>query len=313
MQWVEAIVHTTTKGSDLVSDLLMRCGAMGTQVLDRADAEAIDHEKKSWELFDENIVCKMPEDVQVKGWFSQDDRHNLDTLSEQLAALKTQPEDIALGKLSLEIATVADDDWAESWKRYYKPFRVGRRLVVRPTWEPYREEEGDIVIEMDPGMAFGTGTHETTNMCLILLEKYTEKGMRVMDIGTGSGILAIAAAKLGAGKVLALDINPDAVRIAHENIARNGVQESTRAVRGDMVRDEAMACDLVAANIVAGAVCVLAEPVKKFLNQGGYFICSGIIGEREQDVLVSLADAGYTVIDRLTQGEWVALCARREQ
>jgi ribosomal protein L11 methyltransferase len=313
MQWVEAIVHTTTEGSDLVSDLLMRCGAMGTQVLDRADAEAIGREKKNWELFDANIVRRMPEDVQVKGWFAQDDRHNLDTLAEQLAALKTQPGDTTLGRLSLEIATVADDDWAESWKRYYKPFRIGRHLIVKPTWEPYREEEGDIVIEMDPGMAFGTGTHETTNMCLVLLEKYTEKGMRVMDVGTGSGILAIAAAKLGAGKVLALDINPDAVRTAHENIARNGVRENTRVARSDMVRDEAMECDLVAANIVAGAVCVLAEPIKEFLKRGGYFICSGIIVELEQDVLVSLADAGYTVIDRLTQGEWVALCARREQ
>ncbi len=313
MQWVEAIVHTTTKGSDLVSDLLMRCGAMGTQVMDRADVEAAKQENTAWELFDANMMRKMPEDVLVKGWFAEDDRHNLDTLAEQLAALKTQPEDIALGKLSLEVATVADDDWAESWKRYYKPFRVGRHLIVKPTWEPYRDEDGDIVIEMDPGMAFGTGTHETTNMCLILLEKYMVNGMRVMDIGTGSGILAIAAAKLGADKVLAVDVSPDAVKVAQENIARNGVQGNTRAAKGDMVRDEAMECDLVAANIVAGAICVLAEPIKKFLHPGGYFICSGIIAEREKDVLTALKDSGYAVLDRLVQGEWVALCARREQ
>ena len=313
MEWVEVIVHTTTKGSDLVSELLMRCGAMGTQVLDRADTQDAKQDNEDWELFDENIVQKMPEDVQVKGWFSHDDRHNLDTLAEQLAALKTQPGDIVLGTLSLEIASVADDDWAESWKQYYKPFRVGRHLIVKPTWEPYRMENGDIVIEMDPGMAFGTGTHETTNMCLILLEKYMVKGMHVMDVGTGSGILAIAAARLGADKVLAVDVNLDAVRIANENIARNGVQEITRAAKGDMVRDEAMPCDLVVANIVAGAISVLAEPIKKFLSADGYFICSGIIGEREHDVLVSLTDAGYNVIERLTQGEWVALCARREQ
>lgn len=313
MQWVEAIVHTTSKGSDLVSDLLMRCGAMGTQVLDRADVEAAKQENTDWELFDANMIRKMPEDVLVKGWFAEDDRHNLDTLAEQLAALKTQPEDITLGKLTLEVATVADDDWAESWKRYYKPFRVGHRLVVKPTWEPYREEDGDIVIEMDPGMAFGTGTHETTNMCLTLLEKYMAKHMRVMDVGTGSGILAIAAAKLGADKVLAVDVNLDSVKVAQENIARNGVQRITRAAKGDMVRDEAMECDLLVANIVAGAICVLAEPIKKFLNPGGYFICSGIIAEREGDVLIALAEAKYTVVDRLVQGEWVALCARREK
>ena len=311
MQWIETVVHTTTAGSDLVSDLLVRCGALGTQVLDRKDVEKADLDKNAWELFDESITGNMPKDVQVKGWFSQEDRKKLDGLEQMLKDLEKQSPGIKLGQLSVEISAVADDDWAENWKRYYKPFRIGKRLIVKPTWEPYEPESRDLVIEMDPGMAFGTGTHETTNMCMILLEEYLEKGMRVMDVGTGSGILAIAAAKLGASEVLALDIDPDAVKVAQENIQRNGVEKSTRAVKGDMVRGEAIDCDLVVANIVAGAISVLAEPVKRYLREGGYFVCSGIIKEREQDVLDSFAETNYAVIDRQEQGEWVALCARR--
>ena len=313
MEWIETVVHTTTEGSDLISDLLMRLGAMGTQVTDRADVAAAKQAQENWELMDETMVRKMPEDVLVTGWFSQDEREKMTTLKDQLTDLREKSEGIDLGTLEAEIKIAADDDWAEGWKRYYKPFRIGSHLLVKPTWEAYRAEEGDVIIELDPGMAFGTGTHETTNMCMILLEKYMTKEMRVMDIGTGSGILAIAAAKLGAQAVLAVDIDPDAVKVANENIARNGVSDTVTAVQGDMVRSEAIPCDLAVANIVAGAVSVLAEPLKKYLQPGGWLLCSGIIKEREQDVLISLLDAGYAIVERLTQGEWVALCARREK
>ncbi|HPF88692.1 MAG TPA: 50S ribosomal protein L11 methyltransferase [Candidatus Limiplasma sp.] len=162
-------------------------------------------------------------------------------------------------------------------------------------------------------MAFGTGTHETTNMCMLLLEKHMHAGMRVMDVGTGSGILAIAAAKLGAQDVLAVDIDPDAVKVANENIERNHVNGHVRAVQGDLVKSEAMECDLAVANIIADAICALAAPMRRHLVRGGALICSGIIREREQDVLDALKNAGYTVVDRITQGEWVALCAKGEK
>ena len=299
-------------GSDLVSDLLMRCGALGTQVLDRKDAEAANQEETAWELLDETMVREMPEDVLVKGWFSQEDRQNLELLEARLAALKTQSVDIDMGTLAIEISTAADEDWTENWKRYYKPFRIGSRLIVKPTWESYQPKGGDIVIELDPGMAFGTGMHETTNMCMILLEKYMQKGMCVMDVGTGSGILAIAAAKLGAEKVLAVDIDPDAVKVANENIERNDMQENTHAELGDLVRMKAMECDLAVANIVTDAVCTLALLLKQYLKSGGYFICSGIIKEREQDVLKSLKDAGLYHRGPYNAGRMdSAVCQRR--
>lgn len=310
MQWCEAIVHTTAEGADLVSDLLMRLGAAGTEIVDRGDVPDPDKPGVYWELYDQKLLESMPEDVLVKGWFQRDEQTNetLQSVRQELSRLNGFGLD--MGTLAMEMQNVADEDWSEVWKQYYKPFRVGARLVVKPTWESYTAKPDDLVIELDPGMAFGTGTHETTNMCMQLLEKHLTNGMRVMDVGTGSGILAIAAAKLGATDVLAIDIDPDAVKVAKENVALNGAGEHVRVVAGDLVKSESMPCELAVANIVADAICMLAAPLTRHLVRNGLLICSGIIREREQDVLAAAQEAGYAVIDRLTKGEWVALALR---
>ena len=314
MQWCEAVVHTTTEGSDLVSELLMRLGAMGTEIIDRADVPDPDKPGVYWELYDKKLLENMPEDVLVKGWFAQDE-HTHDVLGnvrQQLSELKQGGFGLDFGTLALDMQNVADEDWSENWKKYYKPFRIGSHLVVKPTWEAYTPVEGDLVIELDPGMAFGTGTHETTNMCMQLLEKHLASGLRVMDVGTGSGILAIAAARLGATDILAIDIDPDAVKVAKENVALNGVEKQVRVVVGDLCKSEAMPCELAVANIVADAICMLAGPLTRHLVKDGLLICSGIIRERERDVLAAAKEAGYTVYDRIEKGEWVALCLRNE-
>ena len=315
MQWCEAIVHTNTPGSDVVSDLLMRFGATGTEIVDRADVPDPNQPGVYWELYDPAMLAAMPEDVLVKGWFAQDE-HTHDLLADiraQLVLLASENGSAAYGTLAMEMVNVADEDWSENWKKYYKPFRVGKRLVVKPSWEPFKPQPEDIVVELDPGMAFGTGTHETTFMCLELLQKHLQPDARVMDVGTGSGILAIAAAKLGAQSVLAVDIDPDAVKVANENIHHNGVQAAVRAVQGDLVKGETMPCDLAVANIVADAICMLCQPLTRHLRQGGLLICSGIIREREADVLAAVTAAGYAMVERLTKGEWVALCLRNEE
>lgn len=314
MQWCEAIVHTTTEGSDIVSDMMMRFGATGTEIVDRADVPDPNQPGVYWELYDQKMLDAMPEDVLVKGWFEQNEHTHdvLANLRSQLVVLAAQGEGLDFGALTVDINSVADEDWAENWKKYYKPFRIGSHLVVKPTWEAYAVTSGDIVVELDPGMAFGTGTHETTNMCMELLEKHLQPGIRMMDVGTGSGILAIAAAKLGAQDILAVDIDPGAVKVAQENVLHNGVEKQVRVVQGDLVKSEAMPCELAVANIVADAICMLCGPMTKHLVPGGLLICSGIIKEREQDVLEAVAAAGYTVIDRLTKGEWVALCLHSE-
>lgn len=312
MQWCEAMVHTTTEGSDIVSEALMRLGAAGTEIVDRSDVPDPTKPGVYWELYDPKLTESMPEDVLVKGWFEQNEHTHdvLQAVRQRLAELSREDFGIVMGSLALEMQSVADEDWSENWKKYYKPFRIGTHLVVKPTWEPYAPEPDDLIIELDPGMAFGTGTHETTNMCMQLLEKHLSDGMRVMDVGTGSGILAIAAAKLGAKDVLAIDIDPDAVKVARENVVLNKVDGRVRVVKGDLVKGEAMPCELAVANIVADAICMLAGPLTRHLVRGGLLICSGIIREREQDVLAAAKAAGYQVADRLEKGEWVALCLK---
>lgn len=307
-------MHTTTEGSDIVSEALIRLGAAGTEIVDRADVPDPTKPGVYWELYDPGMLEGMPEDVLVKGWFEQNEHTHdvIRSVRQRLSELSRKDIGINMGALSLEMRSVADEDWSENWKKYYKPFRVGTRLLVKPTWEPYVPDEGDLIIELDPGMAFGTGTHETTNMCMRLLEKHLAEGMRVMDVGTGSGILAIAAAKLGAGEVLAIDIDPDAVKVAGENVALNKEQARVRVAAGDLVSGAAMPCDLAVANIVADAICMLAGPLTRHLTRGGLLVCSGIIREREPDVLDAARAAGYRVADRLEQGEWVALCLRNE-
>lgn len=314
MEWCEAVVHTTTEGSDMVGELLMRLGATGTEIVDRADVPDPDKPGVYWELYDKKLLESMPEDVLVKGWFARDEKIGdvLSDIRRELESLKQMAAGIEMGTLRLESQDVKDEDWAENWKKNYKPFRVGSRLVVKPTWETYAAQPGDMVIELDPGMAFGTGTHETTNMCLRLLEKQLSGDSEVMDVGTGSGILAIAAARLGAKDVLAIDVDPDAVKVAKENVALNHVEDRVRVIVGDLVKSEAMPCDLAVANIVADAICMLAAPLTRHLRKGGLFICSGIIREREADVQEAAKAAGYTPVERLTDGEWVALCLRNE-
>lgn len=313
MKWVEAVVHTTTIGSDLISEELMMLGATGTEIIDRADVPDPRKAGVYWELYDPKMLEEMPEDVLVKGWFELNEQTPdvISNVKQRLSELKND-EFIDFGTLELEMQNVADEDWSENWKKYYKPFRIGSHLVVKPTWEPYEAQPDDLIIELDPGMAFGTGTHETTNMCMQLLEKHLQDGMRVMDVGTGSGILAIAAARLGAKDILAIDIDPSAVKVAIENVELNGVKDQVRVVVGDLCKSEAMPCDLAVANIVADAICMLAGPLTRHLEKDRLLICSGIIREREQDVMNAATEAGYTLFDRIEKGEWVALALKNE-
>ncbi len=313
MEWMEVAVHTTTQGADTVSMLLMQNGAAGTAIEDRADVPDPSKPHGYWELIDQSLIDSMPEDVLVKGWLPVDERlyDSVSTLKQQLASLPGLNPGVTLGSLALDTRQVDEQDWAECWKKFYKPFRAGRTLVVKPTWESYAPFPGDKVIEIDPGMAFGTGTHETTGLCLAMLETYVKPGARVMDVGTGSGILAIAAGMLEAAQVLAVDIDPVAVKVAGENVRQNGLEQKVRVLRGDLVKDvREEPFDLCVANILADVICFLAKPVKEKLKNGGVFLCSGIIREREKDVLDTLAESGYAVVEKQYRGEWVAIAAR---
>ena len=306
MDWIEITISTNTEGADIVSEALLRQGAVGTQIIDRADVPDPSKPNGFWELIDPKMIDEMPEDVQVKAWFE-----SVEALRGLENCLKALPEltGMDLGTLAVSQQGVQEQDWSECWKQYYKPFRAGQHLVIKPSWENWNAAPGDLIIELDPGMAFGTGTHETTAMCVEMIEKHYHGG-KVLDVGTGSGILAIAAARLGADSVLGVDIDPMAVRVAQENVEKNGLSREIDIRQGDLVAGlDNVQCQFAVANILADVIALLAAPLKAHLTANATFVCSGILKEREQDVVDVLTRNGYRLFDRMQKGDWVALAA----
>ena len=297
MDWIEVIVHTTTPASDLVTETLINSGAQGTMVEDRADVPDPTKPNGYWEIIDPHMIDAMPEDVLVHAWFEPDasfpDR--LQGLKTRYAQLLNTDLGMDPGSLSVETRNVKDQDWNEVWKQFYKPFRAGTRLVVKPTWEAYEAR---------------SGTHETTGMCLALLETVVTPGSRVIDVGTGSGILAIGAGLLGATDVLAVDIDPTAVKVAKENIEHNHMEKTVRPVVGNLLDGMDDTCDICVANIIADVIISFAAPLLTHIRPGGTFICSGIIREREEDVRTALLSAGYSILRTEHRGEWTAFLSQ---
>ena len=213
--------------------------------------------------------------------------------------------------VAVEKRIIPDENWAENWKQSYHALRAGKHLVIKPSWEEYAPRDGDHIIEMDPGMAFGSGYHDTTRLCLTLLEKYLRSGQRVIDVGTGSGILALGAAFSGAGSVLAIDIDPDAVRVARENVAHHGLSDKIQVLEGDLLSRVSETCDVCIANIIADIIVSSAVQLRDHIVPGGLFICSGIILERSDEIRSVLLAAEYEIVEQLSTEEWTAFCVRR--
>ncbi|MBA1337154.1 MAG: Ribosomal protein L11 methyltransferase [Firmicutes bacterium] len=309
MRWMELAVTTNNDGMDLVSNLLYEAGIMGVVIEDPADIKDLFQDRESWDYVDPGLIKADSGEVTVKGYLPFDDtlHDRIEMIMEELQILKEG--NAHLGCLSLETGEVEEDDWAESWKKYYKPIKIGQNIIIKPSWEMYVESQGDIVIDLDPGMAFGTGTHESTSLCIELLEKYVKPGHRVLDIGCGSGILAITAAKLGAGEVEAYDIQELAVRIAADNVKRNNVSDVVKVDRGNLFDRVAGDADIIVANIVADVIIKMSESVEKYLKPGGVFIVSGIIRERMDEVAEVLESKDMMIIEKLLLNGWGALAA----
>ena len=211
----------------------------------------------------------------------------------------------------IDLGQINEDDWATSWKKYYYPTKISKRLVVCPSWETYSPDPGEVVLTMDPGMAFGTGTHDTTKLCLQMLEDSITPETVQLDIGTGSGILAVASLLLGAKSAVGVDIDEVAVRVAKENAAANGISDRATFHAGDLAEKVSGKFNLVTANIVADVIMRLIPDLDRFLTDDGLFLASGIIDTREQEVLDALTAAGYRLVRREESGGWVAFLAQR--
>lgn len=311
--WMQVKVLTTTAGADLVSEILLEAGSEGTMIEDRNDVFENQRPEGQWDIIDPAIADRIGEDVKVTGYYPIDENRNnvISSIASALGRLQALTPDVDLGKLEMQVQGFENEDWSESWKKSFKPIRLGNHIVICPGWLEYEKQPDDKVIEIDPGMAFGTGTHETTGMCAALIEKYVQPGQRVIDIGTGSGILAIVAAHMGAKEVLATDLDAVAVRVAAENAALNGFGDKIDCRCGDLLDVVDVSGDVVIANIIADVILMLAKPVRERIVPNGVFICSGIAIDRREDVRRALLENDYEILDEPVKGEWAAFAARK--
>lgn len=309
--WIEVTIKTTTEAVEPITNILYEQGAGGAVIEDPKDFLFQKKNELDWDYVEEEVFKKNEEDdVLIKTYVSEEKNvmEFVEIIKQKVLGLRDFGIDIGEGSVSLD--QVNEADWANAWKAYYKLTKVGQKVVVKPTWEDYNMQEGDLIIELDPGMAFGTGTHETTSMCIRELEKYVNKDSKVFDIGCGSGILAIAAAKLGAKEVVAVDLDEVAVKVAKENVIENKVEENVSVMHGnltDVIKDKA---DVIVANIIADIIKILAKDVQNFMKEDAIFISSGIILDKVEEVKESLVENGFEIVEVQKLGEWSAIVSK---
>jgi ribosomal protein L11 methyltransferase len=306
MQWIE--IKVTFDGDpqgvivDLIADAFYDLDVKGV-VVDDPLLEPVD----SWAP---DAVAR-PQKPAVTGYLPADDRleGRRQDLEQSLSRLGGQQG----FTYDVRYHAVAEEDWAESWKAFFWPQKITERIVVKPTWREYTAGPEELIIEIDPGMAFGTGTHPTTALCVRLLEKYLQPGLSVLDVGTGSGILLIAAAKLGAKEMTGIDLDPMAVDVARRNLLQNRIAPAAfELICGHLTEDIVRTYDVVVANILAEVIIDLLDHGVPVARPGGLFICSGIIEAYQDRVAAKMAAGGIDIVDVLKEGDWVAFAGRRE-
>ncbi|MFC0188131.1 50S ribosomal protein L11 methyltransferase [Fictibacillus aquaticus] len=311
MKWSEISIHTTQEAVEPVSNILHEAGASGVVIEDVADLM-----KERNSVFGE-IYHLNPNDYPAEGVILKAYLPVNSFLGETVEEIKQAVNnlitfDIDLGANMVSISEVNEEEWATAWKKYYKPVKVSEKITITPTWEDYSPVSSDeLIIELDPGMAFGTGTHPTTVMSLQALEKYLKTEDKVADVGTGSGVLSIAAALLGASSVDAFDLDEVAVNSARLNIKLNKVQQTAHAKQNDLLKGVEGPYDVVVANILAEIILRFTDDAANVLKPGGYFITSGIIQGKKQDVKDDMARAGFTIVEVLEMEDWVAIISRK--
>ena len=307
--WIEVRVITKSEALEPISGILYGLDCKGVAIEDPEDILGREQGPLTWDFADINVLEHKGKFAVVKGYFSEED--NIDEIiayiNEKVEKIKALGIDVGEGKVEFE--KMYEEDWANNWKKYYKPSKVGEKIVVKPIWEEYEAKDEELVVELDPGMAFGTGEHETTRMCIQALEKYVQKDSTVFDVGCGSGILAIAAAKLGAKLAVGVDLDPVAVESAKENVGFNNI-DNIEILHGNLIEVIDGKADIVVANIIAEIICILTEDVSRVIKPNGYFITSGIIHDRVEMVTNKLEECGFEVVKVNKDGEWNCIIAK---
>jgi ribosomal protein L11 methyltransferase len=311
VKWSEISIHTTNEAIEPISNILHEAGASGVVIEDPFEL-AKEREDQFGEIYqldpqdypDEGVIIKAY--IHVNSFLAE----TVEGIKEAINSLTSHNIDI--GKNKVSIIEVNEEDWATAWKKYYHPVKISERFTIVPTWEEYTPVNSDeLIIELDPGMAFGTGTHPTTVMCIQALERTVKKGDTIIDVGTGSGVLSIAGAMLGAQRISALDLDEVAVTTAKMNIELNHVHEIVEVSQNNLLEGIVEPVDGIVANILAEVIVRFTDDAAKIVKKDGFFIASGIIQQKKQEVKDSLTKAGFEITETLLMEDWVALIAKK--
>lgn len=309
MKWCEISIQTTHEATEIIAEIFSDLGAGGVVI---EDPELVNDYITSgkWDYTDIPIATET-EVVTEKAYLPVNGEleGRLQTFRQEVKALEGRGVSVAPGIITT--CELEDEDWSDTWKQYFHTEKPGDRVVIKPTWETYEAKDDEVVIELDPGAAFGTGTHATTSMCIKQLEKLVEPGMTVFDVGTGSGILSIIAAKLGAKDIQAVDYDDSVIKIVEENLAQNHVEDIVSVAQSDLMQNVHGKAKLVIANIIADIIIRLFDQLDEHLEEGGTLLTSGIIEDRIEDVLVAAEAHGYAVAERLENKGWACITFKR--
>lgn len=310
MNWNEISISTTTDATEIISNIFIEIGSKGVLIEDPSDFYFQEKDTLAWDYIEEEVFDYGHEDVKIIAYFSQEEN-----IEEKISDLKKRLDNIGdvgvdLGSLEISKKIVAQENWENEWKKYFKTIKVSDSIVIKPTWEEYTKKENEKIIDIDPGMAFGTGTHETTRMCIKAIEKYIKQNDILIDIGCGSGILSIAGAHLGAKNVIGVDLDKLAVKISKENVELNGYKDVIDIRYGDLTDVITEKADIIVANIIADAIVMLSKGVSNFMNDDAYFISSGIINDKKNYVQENLIKNGFEILEINNEGEWNCIVAK---
>ncbi len=316
MDWIETAIYTTTQGIEAVTGRLLGLGIDGFVIRDAQDFEDFLEDKDgNWDYIDDDLMGLKDCETTVTVYIPNDANapELVSAIRAELNALKQSDEQSEFGRLECELKNIREEDWANNWKQYFKPLCVGEKLLIKPSWESVSENETRRILEIDPAASFGTGQHNTTQLCLELLEQNISQGDSLLDLGCGSGILSIAAILLGAQKATAVDIDENSVKIAAENAQKNNIPSgSYTALAGNIITDKALAekigtgFDVVCANIVADVLIAMSGLFAGFLKKGGKLVVSGIIEPRRDEVLEKIQSSGFELVQTRQKDDWVA-------
>lgn len=322
MNWTEVSIYTTTNGIEIINGALIRLGINDAVIEDASVFDDFLHnDTLNWDYYDEELAKMKDSESCIKVYLADNNQGKelLKKIYEFTENLKGEYEDVDLGRLEIATAALNDEDWANNWKQYFKPFTVSDKIIIKPSWEELAEQEGGkIVLEIDPGMSFGTGQHHTTRLCIEQIIKHIEKDTEVLDMGCGSGILSVASILLGARKVTGVDIDENSVRISKENASLNNIREEDFTVLcGDVTVDEKLQAaigfnkyDMIAVNIIAQIIMGMSFTFPKFLKKGGLVIASGIITKYVDDVVDNFKSLGFEILEVNSSEEWVSITAK---